>query len=99
MRSKKAAHEHEACYFSGDIHWKVAFRYYVSSSPFQVTISLNLLHHDLYNFIVYILKFKRASQSIGGRKGGAMGLQLHLILRVLHRILIFHHRDIFFSVN
>ena len=26
---------------------------------------------------------------IGGRKGGAMGLQPHLILRVFHRILIF----------
>ena len=24
---------------------------------------------------------------------------VHLILRVLHRILIFHHRNIFFSVN
>ena len=26
---------------------------------------------------------------IGGRKGGAMGVQPHLILRVLHRILFF----------
>ena len=28
-------------------------------------------------------------RGIGSRKGGAMGLQPHLILRVLHRILIF----------
>ena len=27
--------------------------------------------------------------AIGGRKGGSMGLQPHLILRVLHRIFIF----------
>ena len=36
---------------------------------------------------------------IGGGKGGAMGLQPHLILRMLHRILIFYHRDIFFPVK
>ena len=35
---------------------------------------------------------------IGGRKGGAMGLEPHLILRVLHRILVYH-RNIFFSVS
>ena len=36
---------------------------------------------------------------IGSGKGGAMGLQPHLILRVLHRIFIFYHRNIFFSVS
>ena len=32
---------------------------------------------------------------IGGGKGGAMGLQPHLISGVLHRILIFYHIEIF----
>ena len=32
--------------------------------------------------------------AIGGGKGGAMGLQPHLILRVLHRILIFYYKSI-----
>ena len=36
---------------------------------------------------------------LGGRKGGAMGLQPHLILRMPHRILIFYHRNIFFPVK
>ena len=36
---------------------------------------------------------------IGGRKGGDMELQPQLILKVLHRILIFCIRNIFFSVN
>ena len=39
------------------------------------------------------------NSAIGGRKDGAMGLQPHLILRVLHRILIFYHRNIFFPVK
>ena len=34
---------------------------------------------------------------IGGRKGWAVGLQPHLILRVLYRI-IFYHRNIFLSI-
>ena len=38
-------------------------------------------------------------QGIGGRKGGAMGLQPYMILRVLHRILTFTHRNIFLSDN
>ena len=33
---------------------------------------------------------------IGGGKGGAMGLQPHLILRVLHSILILYRRSIIF---
>ena len=33
------------------------------------------------------------------RKGAAMELEPHLILRVLHRILVFYHRNIFLSVN
>ena len=37
--------------------------------------------------------------TIGGRKGGAMGLQPHLILRVFHRILIFTIEKYFYSVN
>ena len=37
--------------------------------------------------------------AIGGGKGGGMGLKPHLILRVLHRILIFYHRNIFFPVK
>ena len=42
---------------------------------------------------------KCVDYGIGGGKGGAMGLQPHLILRVLHRIFIFYHRNIFFSVS
>ena len=37
--------------------------------------------------------------NIGGGKGGAMGLQPHLNLRVLHWMFIFYHRNIFFSVS
>ena len=36
---------------------------------------------------------------IGGGKGGAMELQPHLILSVLHRMFIFYHRNVFFSVS
>ena len=41
----------------------------------------------------------QAHTIIGSGKGGAMGLQPHLILRVLHWILIFYHRNIFFPVK
>ena len=34
-----------------------------------------------------------------GGKGGAIGPKPHLILRVLQRILIFDHRNIFYSVS
>ena len=37
-----------------------------------------------------------AYRFIGGGKDGAMGLQPNLILRVLHRVFIFYHRNIFF---
>ena len=37
--------------------------------------------------------------TIGGGKGGAMGLQPHLILRILHRNFILYHRNILFFVS
>ena len=50
-------------------------------------------HTHTYTFTVFL-----SYTHIGGGKGG-YGLQLHLILRVLHRILMFYHRNIFCSVN
>jgi len=37
--------------------------------------------------------------SIGRGNGGAIGLQPHLILKVVHRILITIYRNIFDSIN
>ena len=54
--------------------------------------------HQSPNFMLYTNN-SHVLQIIGGRKGGAVGLQAHLILRVLHRILIFNIEMKYFLVS
>ena len=65
---------------------------------------LRILDHQLKHYTINLIcnALICAIQDVArlsGRKGGGMGLQHHLILMVLHRILIFHHRNILCSVN
>ena len=85
--------------------------YTVHACPYTHTVcyytsSYHIVPYSYTYFIVTHCTYKQchigtniAMWPIGGGKGGAMGLQPHLILRVLHRILIFYHRNIFFSVS
>ena len=59
-----------------------------NDTPKCMMMIMHVLQELLEHLNIYI-------SYISGRKGGAMGLQSHLILRVLHRILIFYHREIY----
>ena len=57
----------------------------------------NWIHKlTLQNKCTWVIYYSN-KQIIGGRKDGAMRLHPHLILRVLHRILIFCNRNLLFS--
>ena len=70
------------------VHWNSGKTFAVFAA--SVLKVLPIIIHDA---------IMHATIVIGGGKGGAMGLQPHLILRCLHRILIFYHRNIFFPVK
>ena len=74
--------------------WSGSRDYLISNVAFHI----NILTREcaLRNVYVYT---NITIINTGGGKGGAMGLQPYLILRVLHWIFNFYHRNIFFSVS